>query len=111
MCEPISRVPPSGSIMYGSGIGCSSMIGSPSSPAIQPGIVSRPRRCTSRTLLPAIELIDPSKMNGASSRVGTAIAIGLRPISGSAPKVGVTLTPPAVIETPIMSCSRAIAAV
>ena len=111
LCEPISLVPPRGSIMYSSGSGCSTMIGAPSALATQPGIASRPRRCASRTLLPATELIEASKMKGGSSRVGTAMAIGLRPTKRSAPNVGVTATPPAVIEMPIMSSSRAIAAV
>ena len=86
------------------------MIGRPSPSLIHPGSVRSPSRCASRTLLPATELIEASKMNGGWSRAGTAIAIGLSSTSRSAPKVGVIATPPAVIETPIMSSSSAIAA-
>ena len=55
----------------------------------------------------ATELVAASKTKGASLRAGTATAMGLVPSRGSAPKVGTMRGGALVMQTPIMSCSRA----
>ena len=107
LCDPISRVAPKGSIRKSSGAGRSSITGVPSASATQPGSTFVPRRCASRILFPAKELIDASKMKGASSPAGAAIAMGFNPTRASAPNVGATSRPPMVIAMPIMSCASA----
>ena len=62
------------------------------------------------TLLPATVLVAASNTKGASLRDGTAMAMGLVPSRGSAPKVGTTDGGQLVMHTPIMSCSSAIMA-
>jgi hypothetical protein len=90
-----------------SGTGRLSMIGVPSSSAIQPGRTGRCRRCAMRILLPATELMEASNTNGGRLRAGTATAMGLRPSIGRAPNVGVTWMPPTVMATPMQPSAAA----
>ena len=74
---------------------------------IQFASTAAPTRLARAVLLPATALVATSKRNGASVRAGAAMAMGFVPNLGSAPNVGTTAAPPAVIVTPIMSCSAA----
>jgi len=51
-----------------------------------------------------------SNTKGGSFKAGTAMAMGLVPSLGSAPKVGSTEGGQLVMQMPIMSCSKAIMA-
>src|SRR5687767_5072514 len=92
------------------GGGTSSMMGTPSVSATQPAIRLLSSRRASPSLLPATVLVAASYTKGGSSPAGAANAIGFVPSRGSAPNVGSTLGGHEVMQTPIMSCSRAIMA-
>jgi hypothetical protein len=55
-----------------------------------------------RILLPAMAEVAASKSIGASRRAGAAMAIGLVPRRGFDAKVGTTLSPAPVKQTPII---------
>ena len=86
------------------------MIGLPSSPASQPPGMGDPRRAAMRILFTAKELVAASNTKGGSFKAGTAMAMGLVPSLGSAPKVGSTEGGQLVMQMPIMSCFKAIMA-
>jgi hypothetical protein len=73
----------------------------------QPGSSGEPSRIASRILLPAIAEVAASNSSGASWRAGAATAIGLVPSSGFDAKVGTTLSPAPVKQTPTMSWAAA----
>ena len=68
---------------------------------------STPRRFASCSLFAATTLVAASKTKGCIVFAGTATAIGLVPMRGTAPCVGSTCGPAAVRHMPIMSCGSA----
>ena len=114
MCDPNSRVPPTGNkyddadpSYPGVGGSTSSIIGVPSWPATHPPNSWVPFLLARPSLFPATALIAASNTKGASLSAGAAIAIGLVPSTGSAPKVGKTPGGHDVIHIPIISFSTA----
>ena len=83
------------------------MMGVPAASATVPGGSSEPSRFAFRSLLTATVLVAMSSTKGCRSRAGAAMAMGLVPKRGSAPKVGRTDGPVAVMHMPTMSCASA----